>query len=269
MGKKRINIPETIATEIQFLSDRTCCVCNIRGNTIQLHHLDEDPSNNNIENIAVLCLECHAESQIKGGIGRKLDANQIKRYRHDWIQRVQERRKRADEIASIRSVTGTVRSLLEQEHLNVSDDYFTNDDPELLEKYLNEIIVVHKAQLTIAQVEWDSGVNSRMTNGSYTVIDFYSEVLIELATFYPKWHFNKQSPSHFFSELISSRFQWHRSMLEPGGSGTGGTIISTMAGGGVMDDLSRMIVDMVNALLFSYDLDRKIDFLNWKNSWLD
>lgn len=270
MTKKRVDIPDEIAAEVLFLSDRTCCKCTTRGKSIQIHHIDENPANNRIENLAVLCLECHNETLIKGGFGRKLDTNQIIKYRDEWYQRVKDRKKRADEIASIRTVTGSTSTMVEPDKFIVpAEEYFTNSNPALLEDYLKEILNVHRAQLVLAKSRWDSGNTAKMNQGNSEMIDFYSEVLAELATFYPKGHFNKQSPNLFFSELISSRFLWHRSVLEPKGGGTGGTVISTMAGGGVIDDLSKMIIDMVNALLFSYDLDKKIDFLNWKNRWLN
>ena len=117
------------------------------------------------------------------------------------------------------------------------------------------------------KAKWDSGITSEMNQGNYDMIDFYEEVLIELATFYPKNHFDGKSPKKYFNELISSRFLWHRLVLEPQGVGTGGTIISTITGGNVMEDLKRMIVDMVNALLLPYEIEEKIDLNRWREEW--
>jgi hypothetical protein len=90
--KKRVEIPEDIAAEAQFLSDRTCCVCNERRKPIQLHHIDGDPSNSAADNLAVLCFDCHDETQLRGGFGRKLDVAQVKRYKADWLARVKTKR---------------------------------------------------------------------------------------------------------------------------------------------------------------------------------
>ncbi|HEY7349573.1 MAG TPA: HNH endonuclease signature motif containing protein [Ktedonobacterales bacterium] len=90
--KKRVPIPEDLSDEILYLSDRTCCKCHIPKKPIQLHHIDEDPSNNNSQNLAVLCLECHDETQASGGFGRKLTAGQVRLYRDAWLQEVRERR---------------------------------------------------------------------------------------------------------------------------------------------------------------------------------
>jgi len=270
MAKKiRVPIPDDIAAEILFLSDRTCCVCNIRGKQVQIHHIDENPSNNNIENLSVLCFDCHDQTMIKGGFGRKLDANQIIKYRTDWLDRVKSRKEKADEIASIQTVTGSTETVLVN-YIDNEDflNYKTNDDPDLLKDYLQKIIIVHNAQLTIAQTKWDTGVTATMHQGYYDMVDFYEEVLIELSTFYPKGHFNNLPPKKYFSEIISSKFLWHRLVLEPDGVGTGGTIVSTMTGRNVMNDLKQMVVDMVNSLLFPYEIDGQIDLKKWRDEWL-
>ncbi len=44
--KDHTPIPDAIAAAVLFASDRTCCVCRVKGKPVQIHHLDEDPSNN-------------------------------------------------------------------------------------------------------------------------------------------------------------------------------------------------------------------------------
>src|SRR4051812_13583926 len=84
--KNRTAVPPSVSGRILFLSDRTCCVCRIKGKRVQLHHIDENPDNHDPNNLAVLCFDCHDLTQVKGGFGRKLDADQILLYRNDWIQ---------------------------------------------------------------------------------------------------------------------------------------------------------------------------------------
>jgi hypothetical protein len=90
--KNRTTIPRDVAAQVQFLSDRTCCVCHEPGKPIQLHHIDENPSNHDPDNLAVMCLACHDLTQIRGGFGRKLDAAQVRLYRDDWYRTVAKRR---------------------------------------------------------------------------------------------------------------------------------------------------------------------------------
>jgi hypothetical protein len=82
--KKRTRVPPEIADEVMFVSNRTCCVCRKEGVPVQIHHIDENPSNNSIDNLAVLCFVCHEQTQIKGGFGRKLNAGLVRRFRDEW-----------------------------------------------------------------------------------------------------------------------------------------------------------------------------------------
>lgn len=92
MAKKRVEIPRSVAAKALFDADRTCCICREPKKRVQIHHIDEDPSNNHLENLAVLCLDCHGDTQITGGFGRKLDADQVTLYRDDWARVVERRR---------------------------------------------------------------------------------------------------------------------------------------------------------------------------------
>lgn len=90
--KNRETIPPHLAARVLFMADRTCCVCRIQGKHVQLHHIDDDPSNNVLQNIAVLCFDCHRDTQIIGGFDRKLNADQVILYSDDWNRIVSQRR---------------------------------------------------------------------------------------------------------------------------------------------------------------------------------
>jgi len=83
--KERTEIPRGVAARIQFLSDRTCCVCRTPDKPIQIHHLDEKPSNHTEENLALLCLDCHDKTMIRGGFGRKLARSPDKLTAHPGV----------------------------------------------------------------------------------------------------------------------------------------------------------------------------------------
>lgn len=108
MAKERTEIPRDIAARVLFESDRTCCVCRQRGRPVQIHHIDEDPSNSASENLCILCFDCHRDTQIRGGFDRKLDAAQIVLYKEEWLDKIgrRDRSGRADEIVQ-NGVEGT------------------------------------------------------------------------------------------------------------------------------------------------------------------
>lgn len=99
--KSRTEIPREVAARVLFLSDRICCVCRVRGKPVQIHHIDEALSNNSLENLAVLCFDCHRETQIRGGFDRKLDADQVILFRDDWYRLVTQQRAVYDEYMGI------------------------------------------------------------------------------------------------------------------------------------------------------------------------
>ena len=87
----RIDLSQEIAAQVQFLSDRTCCICRTPGRGIQIHHIDGDSLNNDIGNLAVLCLECHDKTLHRGGFTRQLTPDLVKFYNKSWRDIVKRR----------------------------------------------------------------------------------------------------------------------------------------------------------------------------------
>jgi hypothetical protein len=86
--------------QILFDCDRTCCICHDRTRKhVQVHHIDGNNGNDSYQNLAVLCLECHNDTMLKGGFGRKLSPTEVIMYRNDWISQI--KRLRSAGIAKI------------------------------------------------------------------------------------------------------------------------------------------------------------------------
>lgn len=143
--KVRVEIPIDISAKVLFDSDRTCCICREKK-AVQIHHIDEDPANNDPKNLAVLCFDCHHDTQIRGGFGRKLDAEQVRLYRDDWLNQVRRRRMIVAPAESVgsRDISTDVRQVAAQlEIYKAAEDWFhvawTYDrigDAELRDKYI-------------------------------------------------------------------------------------------------------------------------------------
>ena len=252
MTKNRVPISADQAAEAMFASDRTCCVCNERGKTVQIHHIDDDPSNNGKQNFAVLCLECHNDTQIKGGFGRKLNSDLVIKYHNEWLVRVKKRRDEADSLA-VSKVSGVKSRIQKTETIPYSEER-----SNMILEYINSLPALRKQLRQKVQLEWDSGVTSRMVTASYEYVDGLQGILVTLASFYPSGNFGGDDPHKFFSELISSRYTWHRSHAEPDGPGTGGTIVNVTTSGRVVSDVEKMVEDMAQSLT-GYD-----DPFNWR-----
>ena len=59
MTKKRISIPKTVAEEVLKEYRHKCAMCG--RHEPQLHHIDEDPGNNDPVNLIPLCPNCHLQ----------------------------------------------------------------------------------------------------------------------------------------------------------------------------------------------------------------
>lgn len=269
--KTRIPIPKDIAADILYSFDRTCCVCNERGKSIQIHHIDEDPSNNKLDNLSVLCLECHEETQIKGGFGRKLDAKQITKYKQEWVKRVADRRHKADNLASLKT-TGDEKEIEKEnsefdyfEYLNNYAENFDDTkefESKRLDNYLSKVADIKKAVYKHAKPNWETGITAMMNGACYDVVDFYEEILNELSTFYPINQFEEDTKK-FFNELISTKYKWHRHIRDTFGLGRNGTIVSTIVANVVMREVDQMIIEMVLELSEKYEFNYK----SWLTKW--
>lgn len=260
MAKDRVPIPPEVATELLFASDHTCCVCRDRGRAVQIHHIDENPANNTKENLSVLCLPCHNDTQIKGGFGRKLDAHLVTQYRRDWHERVVTRRNKADELATLRMAGFVVvapSTELEAEALMIPAD-------EALVAYVQSLPSVLASGYSIAQSRWNTGITNKMVEGAYEIIDLVTQVLNHLASLFPENHFGGQPAPEYFSQYVATRFAWRRALAEPDGIGAGGTIVSPVASMAVLSDVQKAVDEIVSSLLWE-----RADFSlkAWRNEW--
>jgi hypothetical protein len=265
MPKERTPIPRDVAAEVLFRHHHTCCVCNEPGKPVQIHHIDDDPSNNAIENFAVLCLEDHDRTQVIGGFARKLTAVEVVRYRDEWVKRVKSRWEEADKIAVGRMSGEPLASVDTSTSAKVdsaADTEWKRPAEEMLEAYIRHLPDLRHAAYEKARPEWDSGVNSRMKIATRNVIDIFERVLVHLASWYPPRHFGGKAPDRYFSEFTANRTFWHLDALSPRGRSGHGTGLALDVAGYVLSDLERAIVEMVFALGFIAFRDP-----TWRERW--
>lgn len=138
MAKKgvRQEIPRELAARVLFLADRTCCVCRIRGKPVQIHHIDDNPNNNSLSNLAVLCFDCHRNTQIQGGFDRKLDADQVILYRNDWNRIVAQTRAKYEASRDTTDYQGSHQIEL---MTSIAEIYRENEEFELLAMHYHTI----------------------------------------------------------------------------------------------------------------------------------
>ncbi|MBK3659932.1 HNH endonuclease [Bradyrhizobium diazoefficiens] len=253
MPKERTSVPEDVSAEVLFLQDHTCCICREPGKRIQIHHIDGNPTNHFVNNLAVLCFDDHDRTQVRGGFGRTLLAAEVEKYRVDWIARVADRRARADNIA-IASMSRTMKP-------DLSAEWNRPSDTQLI-AYIEHLPSLRKVAHDRARNDWDSGVTGQMRGAALEIIDILERVLLHLSAWYPPDHFGPDGAGKYFNDYVASRYLWHRSVSEPAGPGSGGTMIHILTAHGVMEDLSRTVEDMVEALGMG-----EINLPLWRTKW--
>jgi hypothetical protein len=90
MRKQRVAVPESTRLELLSRSNNRCCVCQIPF--VVVHHLDEDPSNNDIDNLAPLCPNCHSQTHSDGTMTINLTADRVRKLRDRWYDYCEQRK---------------------------------------------------------------------------------------------------------------------------------------------------------------------------------
>jgi hypothetical protein len=258
MTKPRTPIPDDVSAEVMFQHDRMCCVCRERGLSVQIHHIDEDPTNHVLDNLAVLCLDHHEKTQTQGGFAKKLRAVDVVRHRNDWVHRVSERRTKIDELF-IQHAAGILPAQVKVE------DWIEPSEAKII-GFLGALPSLRRAAFAAARPLWDTGTTSGMRRGNYDAIDFLEHAWLQLAKFYPPNHFGEKPADQFFSTFIAERFAWHRKLFEPRGPGSSGTIVHVIVGGAVLDDVANAIVETVEGLHKGFCL-HDVDLTKWRREW--
>lgn len=133
MGKLigRRKISDKTEAEIMFKSDLRCCICQGIGDHI--HHLDEDVSNNDAENLALLCYEHHNKASLKGGLSRKLSKATIIKFREAHYKNIEKKR-----MQSVLNVTNSISKLTSEDLLQAAKDaILLLELEEIKEAYFN------------------------------------------------------------------------------------------------------------------------------------
>jgi hypothetical protein len=252
----RVPIPTNLSAKILVAHDRTCCVCHERGKRVQIHHIDENNSNNDDVNLATLCFDCHDLTMIKGGFGRSLDAAQVTQYRDEWVARVAELKKKADETllqkqVGVIDVAGRAPKEWEQ--------------PGTIEMaaYIESLPDTMQRAYVLAQPDWN-GANLVKAQATYQVIRVAEKLWIGLTACYPTNHIGGVPAEEFTFHYITDRFDLRHALMEPGGERSGGTMVIPMVAYGVLLDVQALIVTTVRMMVGFSVLCSKIDLEDWQ-----
>ncbi|MGQ3014186.1 MAG: HNH endonuclease [Flavobacteriales bacterium] len=154
--KPRKRIPEKLAAQVVYKANRKCCVCKSPGK--QIHHLNGDTTDNVMNNLAYLCLDCHDEAEKKGGLSRKLSPETIILYRDQLYKQIEQERKQAigyfstnvPQLSSEDLLVATKNALIILELEKIKERYY-NADWSVRKDIINELgIYVNQSNSRIA-----------------------------------------------------------------------------------------------------------------------
>ncbi len=90
---KRLALPQKVQSEIMYCSAFSCVVCSSKGDHI--HHIDKNNSNNDFDNLVLLCQKHHDEAHTKRELSKNLTPQQLKTFRKEWYKTVETNRHNA------------------------------------------------------------------------------------------------------------------------------------------------------------------------------
>ena len=118
---KRTKVPKTTETEVLLKSGRRCCLCyGLHGDSEvkqgQVAHIDKKPNNNDLSNLAFLCLKHHDEYDSKTSQSKGLTELEVRSHRdklYDQLHSITSKKHRAGDVsvsADVAAGDGTVGS---------------------------------------------------------------------------------------------------------------------------------------------------------------
>jgi hypothetical protein len=109
--KKRPQIPSAKRKSILARNASMCCVCHARDIGVEIHHLDKNPANNKLSNLAVLCTADHDAHHRPLAYPRlnhlRMSKDSIRKAKRKWEWFVAEAGRLKPEIMATVSAYGT------------------------------------------------------------------------------------------------------------------------------------------------------------------
>jgi hypothetical protein len=87
-----------------------------------------------------------------------------------------------------------------------------------------------------------SSTTNIVAQATYQVTAVAERLWIGLSAWYPPGHFDGKEATEFIGEFLRQRYDLRHSLMEPGGIGTGGTMMRPIVAYGVLLDLQELII---------------------------
>lgn len=112
---RRKNLTSQQKEKLLSMNAGVCSVCKIRGRGVNFHHIDGNPSNNVLDNIAILCVKDHDAHHRPRAYTEmnhlELGANGILKYKKEWEAFVKEAQKKHPKVLAVLNIYGTKENI--------------------------------------------------------------------------------------------------------------------------------------------------------------
>ena len=137
---KRATIPQAIRQDVLYCSALACAICQDRGRNI--HHIDKNNSNNDPDNLALLCQTHHDDAHTQRELSLNLTPDRIRDLRDRWYQKVRKHRtKIASRTGQMELSHGLSSDSVTWGYINhsrliqsVSQDFLHKTDPKMFKR---------------------------------------------------------------------------------------------------------------------------------------
>lgn len=89
-GSGRVPIPDRTLSKLLFKNKWVCCICRDNSVPVVVHHIIPwvESKSHDINNLVVLCPNCHAKSHTKGDLNQNLTPKKLKALKEQWENKV-------------------------------------------------------------------------------------------------------------------------------------------------------------------------------------
>jgi len=188
--KSRPPIPDEIVNQLMFMSGHRCCLDHeeFSNSPLDIHHLDENPKNNEINNLLPVCKNCHhGKIHNIASFARKYSSDELKSNRDDWYKRIDEQRKEKAKLA------------VNEDDLRIETEFSVQDKLTFKVFFQDSEILLGKNTNIIFNVENRTNFKIKFLNYQFHVFYIFTNKLIHHVSFLKHiWNFQP-------SELESSK----------------------------------------------------------------
>ncbi|KZN69442.1 hypothetical protein N478_12475 [Pseudoalteromonas luteoviolacea S4060-1] len=166
-GKRRKRIPKSLENQVLYKCGFRCCVCRTNESSVQIHHIDQDPSNNIEDNLVAVCSNCHDKAHTTHQLSRNLTPSRLFEFKINWENEIAERSSKSMLPENQGNLSNAMWTFVNHQRLpDLMSGYGLKFEPQLLHELIEDNLIDVQGNL-----KFEHDVNP--TKAVYTIYDHY------------------------------------------------------------------------------------------------